>query len=137
MRALFSILNRIISFYVALWKDIPAAYDSYKVARPVPDSDIEYFDEDGNPVSEEEAMTRTITDPEGNVIGSYIPRNESVWSVRVAFSDGKLLPITVSTRDQIVAAQQKINHLNSIFVIIYIIEAAAAILIYFSKRVKY
>ena len=57
--------------------------------------------------------------------------------MRVAFSDGKLLPITVSTRDQIVAAQQKINHLNSIFVIIYIIEAAAAILIYFSKRVKY
>lgn len=121
------------SFKAFIEQDVPATHDPYGVVLK-PDSAMEYYDTDGNPLGEDEARTRTVRDPEGNVIGSYIARNESA-SVRFSFYDGKLqYPITVTTRDQILAAQQKIDHLNVVFTMIYVVEAAGVILFYFTRR---
>ncbi|MEF9866448.1 MAG: hypothetical protein RR814_08475, partial [Oscillospiraceae bacterium] len=81
-----------------------------------------------------QSMTRTITDNAGNVVCRYIERNQSVWSLRYGHLNGELLPITVFTQQEILAARQTIALRNAIFGGIYLLEIAATILVYFKKR---
>ncbi|MEG0769150.1 MAG: hypothetical protein RSG59_04440, partial [Ruthenibacterium sp.] len=84
-----------------------------------------YYDEQGNEMTKEQAMTRTITDNAGNVVCTYIERNQSVLSLRYGHLNGETLPITVFTQQDFLAARQTIALRNTIFGGIYLLEIAA------------
>lgn len=75
---------------------------------------------------------RTITDDSGNVLYEYNHCNDSVIRIR---HDGGL-PITVYTEGHLRGAENIVLLRNAGFVVLYLIEAAAGILIYRKKREK-
>ena len=109
------------------------------VEIPVPSEEVEtgtYYDEYGNEISEEEALTRRLEDKNGNVVCEYIDRNESVVSLRYTPKDGTILPITVCTEDDLQEAKQTAAVRHVIFGVVYCIECLAVVLAYFKKRAK-
>lgn len=133
------------SFVEYMEQDIPASprYSfnggTTAVEIPVPSEEIEtgtYYDEYGNEISEEEALTRRLEDKNGNVVCEYIDRNESVVSLRYTPKDGTILPITVCTEDDLQEAKQTAAVRHVIFGVVYCIECLAVVLAYFKKRAK-
>lgn len=133
------------SFVEYMEQDIPASprYSfnggTTAVEIPVPSEEIEngtYYDEYGNEISEEEALTRRLEDKNGNVVCEYIDRNENVISLRYTPKDGTILPITVCTEDDLQEARQTAAVRHVIFGAVYCIECLAVVLIYFKKRAK-
>ena len=127
------------SFIEYMEQDIPA--DNYYGTEmvPVPESQIGepiYYDQHGNVISEEEALTRTIEDANGNVVCTYIERNESVSSVRYSAKDGTVLPIQVITSGEYRAAVRLSKTITAVYCIIYPIELLVVLLLYFKKRSK-
>ena len=109
------------------------------VEIPVPSEEVEtgtYYDEYGNEISEEEALTRRLEDKNGNVVCEYIDRNESVVSLRYTPKDGTILPITVCTEDDLQEAKQTAAVRHVVFGVVYCIECLAVVLAYFKKRAK-
>lgn len=93
-----------------------------------------YYDEHGNVISEEEALTRELRDHKGNVVFSYVQRNENVCSVRYTEKDGDFLPITVITYDDLQIGRSKLETANTVFGILYCGEVLLGIFIYCKKR---
>ena len=133
------------SFVEYMEQDIPASprysFNGGTTAAdiPVPSEEIEtgtYYDEYGNEISEEEALTRRLEDKNGNVVCEYIDRNESVVSLRYTPKDGTILPITVCTEDDLQEAKQTAAVRHVIFGVVYCIECLAVVLAYFKKRAK-
>ena len=133
------------SFVEYMEQDIPASprYSfnggTTAVEIPVPSEEIEtgtYYDEYGNEISEEEALTRRLEDKNGNVVCEYIDRNESVVSLRYTPKDGTILPITVCTEDDLQETKQTAAVRHVIFGVVYCIECLAVVLAYFKKRAK-
>lgn len=133
------------SFVEYMEQDIPASprysFNGWTTAVeiPVPSEEIEngtYYDEYGNEISEEEALTRRLEDKNGNVVCEYIDRNENVISLRYTPKDGTILPITVCTEDDLQEARQTAAVRHVIFGAVYCIECLAVVLIYFKKRAK-
>lgn len=131
------------SFVEYMEQDIPASprYSfnggTTAVEIPVPSEEIEngtYYDEYGNEISEEEALTRRLEDKNGNVVCEYIDRNENVISLRYTPKDGTILPITVCTEDDLQEARQTAAVRHVIFGAVYCIECLAVVLIYFKKK---
>lgn len=118
------------SFAAYMEQDIPSSrYDMWSVqgeAQIAPDAEI----------AEEEALTSTLEDEDGNVLVKYIRRNWDVVSIRYSNKNGNYLPILVATQDDIREAEVKIAILNMVFAVVYCVEAIAAFLIYFKKRKK-
>jgi transcriptional regulator with XRE-family HTH domain len=103
------------------------------------DSFVEYMEQDipgQSNTSETDAQTETITDVNGNVLCSYVARNHNIWCIDYSAKNGSVLPIKVSTYDDYNAAKTQYNMLNSILIIIYILEAASTYVIYVCKRKK-
>ena len=133
------------SFVEYMEQDIPAEprYDAghqEAVAIPAPESAIgatTYYDQYGNEIGEEEAMTRRLEDKNGKVVCEYIDRNESVTSIRYVPKDGTILPITVFTDYDLREAKQTAAVRHVIFGVAYGIECFAVVLIYFWKRAKH
>lgn len=133
------------SFVEYMEQDIPASprysFNGGTTAAdiPVPSEEIEtgtYYDEYGNEISEEEALTRRLEDKNGNVVCEYIDRNESVVSLRYTPKDGTILPITVCTEDDLQEAKQTAAVRHVIFGVVCCIECLAVVLAYFKKRAK-
>lgn len=132
------------SFINYMEQDIPAeprynAGHKEAVATPIPEEQIgptTYFDQYGNEISEEEAMTRRLEDKNGNVVCEYLDRNQSVISMQYSPKDGTILPITVFTDDALQAARQTAAIRHVIFGAAYCIESLAIVLVYFKKRAK-
>ena len=97
---------------------------------------IEWYDKDGNIISEEEALTRTLEDANGNVVCTYVARNNSVSSIRYAAKDGTVLPIKVITVNDFRAAAGLSNMITTLYCALYPIELLIVLLIYFKKRAK-
>jgi len=93
-----------------------------------------YADSHAEPVDvpEDYEDIRTITDDSGNVLYEYDHRNDSVIRIR---HDGGF-PITVYTQGHLRGAENIVLLRNAGFVVLYLIEAAAGILIYRKKREK-
>lgn len=108
--------------------------ETVMVAEPV-SGEVTYYDEFGNEISEEEALTRELYDSEGNVVCRYVQRNENVCSVRYTDRDGNLFPITVVTYDDLQLGRGKLEFANTIFGFLYCLEIIAGIAIYFRKRI--
>lgn len=133
------------SFIEYMEQDVPAEQrNSFNdgtgaVEIPVPSEEIGtaiYYDEYGNEISEEEALTRRLEDKNGNVVCEYIDRNNSVVSTQYTPKDGTILPITVFTDDNLQEARQIAAIRHVIFGAAYCIECLATILFYFKKRAK-
>ncbi len=99
-----------------------------------PAGETVYFDENGNVITEEEALTRTVTDSDGNVVFSYIQRNETISSVTFGAESDGFLPIYVKTTEHIRAAQRQVEMTNAVFTIVYILEILSCMLAYFLLR---
>ena len=128
------------SFIEFMEQDIPA--DNYSGAEmiPAPESQVgepTYYDQYGDVISEEEALTRTIEDANGNVVCTYIERNESVSSIRYSAQDGTVLPIQVITSGDYRAAARLSNTITALYCVIYPIEILAVLMFYFKKRAKW
>lgn len=132
------------SFVEYMKQDIPASprysFNGRTTAVEIPalSEEIEtgtYYDEYGNEISEEKALTRRLEDKNGNVVCEYIDRNESVVSLRYTPKDGTILPITVCTED---VAGSPANRCcpSCDFRSVYCIKCLAVVLIYFKKRAK-
>ena len=130
------------SFIEYMEQDIPASlryHFNASIETPAPSREIEtgtYYDEYGNEISEEEALTRRLEDRNGNVVCEYIDRNESVVSLQYTPEDGTILPITVYTENDLEEAEQTAAVRHVIFGAAYCIECLAVILAYFNKRVR-
>ena len=133
------------SFIEYMEQDIPAEPKHYfyggtaSVETPVPSEEVEtgtYYDEFGNEITYEEAITRRLEDKNGNVVCEYLDRNERVVSLRYTPKDGTILPITVCTEDDLQEARQTAAVRHVIFGAAYCIECLAVMLIYFKKRAK-
>lgn len=133
------------SFIEYMEQDIPAVprYEANlngSVAVPIPPEEqigpTTYYDQYGNEISEEEALTRRLEDSNGNVVCEYMDRNESVVSLRYTPKDGTILPITVCTEDDLQEARQTASVRHVFFGAAYCIECLAVVLVYFKKRAK-
>lgn len=132
------------SFIDYMEQDIPAesryeANYNGTAAIPIPEERIgtpTYYDEYGNEISEEEALTRKLEDKNGDVVCEYVDRNRSVVSLRYTPKDGTVLPITVFTEADLQAARQTAAVRHVIFGVAYGVESLAVILVYFKKRAK-
>lgn len=81
-------------------------------------------------------MTRSIKDDSGNVLCTYVQRNQNVVSVQYTEKNGTVLPITVFTYDDLTEAEHKAAVRHIIFGCLYAAEAAAVLGFYFKKRAK-
>lgn len=144
----FSIMERTTfndyeSFVTFMEQDIPAEpYEHFSggttaVEHPIPQEvpgTAVYYDQYGNEITEEEARHRTLEDANGNVVCEYQDRNESVISMQYSPKDGTVLPITVSTQEDLNEARQLASVRHVIFAVVYMVEAFAALLVYFKLR---
>ena len=142
------VFNDYESFVEYMEQDIPYGYsyssglftatEELPVApeNAVGEDAIEWYDENGNVISEEEALTRTLEDANGNVVCTYIDRNESVSSIRYSAKDGTVLPIRVITTSDYRAAANISSLITGIYCVLYPIELLVALLVYFKKKVK-
>ena len=128
------------AFKAFMEQEVPAeeaGVDSkYGADAPVQDSAATWYDFDGNMISEDEALTRTIDDADGNVLCTFIHRNQAVSSWTYGYRDGELTSLTVFTQAQYRSAWQKIEAINAVFMRVYFAELAALIFCYFRKRAK-
>ena len=137
----FTIMDGVIfqdydSFAAYMEQDIPSPA-LIGPAAPAMDSAVEgtsYYDEFGNPISEEEALRETLELPDGTVVCEYLRRNNAVISIRYTPHDDTLLPIYVYTYEDLETAQRTAETRHVIFAGAYCVEAAAVALLYFKKR---
>ena len=101
---------------------------------PDPDGEIKYFDVYGNEISEEESRRRELKDKNGTVVCEYIQRNDNVCRLHYSAQDGTVLPITVSTYDDLYEARAKAEVRNGIFAVAYCAECVLVLAFYFLKR---
>lgn len=121
----------------------PSSFGSNQQAgvavRIAPESEATvYYDENGNAVSKDEALTRTIEDGEENTILEYVQRNGNVLSVSYSTgsNDGNILPITVYTYDDYREGLLIVQQRNAVFACIYVLEIIAAVIVYILLRRK-
>jgi len=132
------------SFIEFMEQDIKAKpYKQFGGGTTAPDQAVQeisgtttYYDQYGNEISEEEAYHRTLEDSNGNVVCEYQHRNEGVVSIQYSAKDDTVLPITVFTEDDRDEARQLASVRHVIFAVVYMVEALAALLVYFKLRKK-
>ncbi len=95
-----------------------------------------YYDEYGNEISREEALTRRLKDSSGNVVCQYLHRNQQVVSLRYTPQEGTVLPITVYTQEDLQKAQETAAVRHVLFGAIYGAEIIAVLLVYWKRRAK-
>ncbi|MBQ2794386.1 MAG: helix-turn-helix transcriptional regulator [Oscillospiraceae bacterium] len=131
------------SFIEYMEQDVPSEHEyganyNGSATSPVPEEEIGsavYYDEFGNEISKEEALTTRLKDKNGNVVCEYISRRSFV-SLRYTPKDGTVLPITVCTEDDLFEARETAAVRHVIFGTAYCVECIAVLLIYFIKRAK-
>ena len=104
--------------------------------QEAPTGEVTYYDQYGNAISEEEALTRTLEDKNGNVVCTYIERNESVSSLRYEQKEDTVLPITVISNREYRLAWHRHDLINTAYCVLYPMEMMVVLLIYFKKRAK-
>jgi len=134
------------SFIAFAEEDVRDTYEAPSVSihyydgeiTAVPDlssiGDTVYYDENGNPITEEEALTRTMEDSDGNVVFSYIQRNETISSIAFGTESEGFLPIHVKTKEHVRAAYRQVQMINAVFTVVYVIEVLAVLFAYFLLR---
>lgn len=103
------------------------------------DSFVAYMEQDipypGLP-SDPNPQKETLKLSDGTVACEYWDRNATVTSISYMSSEDTLLPITVATYDDLEEAEDRLAACHRIFLAVYCIEAAGAVLFYWLKRKK-
>ena len=134
------------SFGAFMKQDIPDTFygaeppsDVYEIVSP--EGDAQYVDVYGNEITkeeydrrQEEYYRREIKDEDGKVLFTYQDRNGDVVRVNYSVENGSALPITVYTRQDVRAAEEKTGYVNAAFLALYILESAAAVTVYWFKK---
>lgn len=98
-----------------------------------PSANIEYYDEEGNLLPEEEALREYLFDQDGQVVGSYLARNQTV--VLIKMGPGRnLFPIQVYSSQDLVQGHRIMDLINVGFGLLYLVEAALLLAVYYKKR---
>lgn len=117
-------------------EEFPAPYSgggAYAIAPESATGERAWYDENGNEISEEEALTQTLRDENGGVICTYIARNRTAAYIRYGTGERKL-PIRVVTYSALNVGRARRSLIGTGFLVLYGAEAAAAILVYAGKR---
>ena len=134
------------SFGAFMKQDIPDTFygaeppsDVYEIVSP--EGNAQYVDVYGNEITkeeydrrQEEYYRREIKDEDGKVLFTYQDRNGDVVRVNYSVKDGSALPITVYTRQDVRAAEEKVGYVNAAFIALYVLEAIVALAVYLKKR---
>lgn len=102
-------------------------------ATPIPGTTT-YYDEDGNEISEEEALTEQLVLSDGTVVCEYLNRNRSVSYISYGKESDGLLPITVITHDALRDGFARLGLIHGAFGALYFLELIAAVVLYRKKR---
>lgn len=127
----------------------PLVFDNYEdfkdyMAQPIPWDDADgtsanapvggtYYDQYGNPITAEEAHTHQIKNIDGEVVCEYLKYNEQAVSFSYTVSK-TCLPIRVITRQAMQDANRVISVIHDCFIVLYVLELAAAFAIYLRKK---
>ena len=111
------------------------AYDNGTVAAE-PFGGVTYYDENGNEISQEEALTEELYDKDGNVIYTYMRLNNSVSRTEYGSITEDNFRVTVYTDREISRGLMVKNNVMIIFCLVYAAEIIIAIVIYLVKRRK-
>ena len=137
------------SFIEYMEQDVPfdetpyqtGLFESAQDSATAPQSSVEeiigegtWYDEFGNEITEEEALTRKLEDANGNVVCTYIARNNAVSFIRYTEKDGSVLPITVYTTSEMRTARTWAGIISSAVCLLYPTELLAGFVIYYRKR---
>ena len=134
-----TVFTDIADFQAYMEQDVPLD-ESCLIGDTAPESveevlkDTQYFDQWGNPISVEDALTQVITSPAGNELCRFVERNHAVATWHCSFIGEEFQSATAYTYDQMDAAREKIHTANSLFSAVYLAECAAGLLVYAWKR---
>lgn len=98
--------------------------------------EITYYDDYGNEISEEEALTEYVYDNDGHVLCEYLNRNQSVYKIEYNDDSENKLPVRVYTYEQFYEGRETVETFNVLFMAAYIAELSLTVIIYISKRRK-
>lgn len=124
--------------YDELFTDVEVEHIEY----PEEEFEERYYDDEGNEITYEEYeklhFMEEVRDKDGNVVCTYIRRNDGVAAIRyghISYEEGEDMPITIYTHQEMRQEQLIIDDLvNPIFMMIYIIEIVAGIVFYFKAK---
>ncbi len=100
-----------------------------------PNTAVVYYDQNGNVISEEEALTEHLYDGE-EVVLTYVRRNEKVQNIRYSIQNGEVQFLEVLTWDAYYRGRAQLSTFNSLFYIAYAAEYLIALWFYWIKRKK-
>jgi len=100
-----------------------------------PDDTIVYYDQYGNVISEEAAMTEYLYEADA-VFASYVRRNEAVQNVRYSIVDGEIQFLEVLTWDAYYCGRDSLETFNILFGLANAAEYGLAVMVYAVKRKK-
>lgn len=153
MRRCILIFAAVLAATLVLWLAVSAYWGVIRLAEGKVFTDYESFaafmEQDADPYGgsairvpvdsihdgQEDIPRETLLDGEGNVLISYIPRNESVSLIDWADNSSRL-PITVYSRDDLRAAGDIVALRNACFGMVCLLEAGTAFGVYWAKRKK-
>lgn len=98
-----------------------------------PSTNIEYYDEEGNSLSAEEALREYLFDQDGQMVGSYLARNQEVVLIKMG-TGRNLFPIKVYTSEYLTQGHWVMDLINVGFGLLYLVEAALLLAVYYKKR---
>lgn len=147
-----TVFNDYESFVAFMEQDIPYEelngqsgwFTTAEGTAPAPESSTEivggdaitWYDAEGNVITEEEARTRTLKDKNGQVVCTYIDRNQSVSHISYSPQEGTVLPIRVVTRTDYQAGSRRSQLVTAAYCLLYPAEVLAAALVYGKKRAR-
>ena len=108
-----------------------ATYTAVPVGPP--DDTIVYYDQYGNVISEEAAMTEYLYEADA-VFASYVRRNETVQNVRYSIVDGEIQFLEVLTWDAYYRGRDSLETFNILFGLANAAEYGLAVMVYAVKR---
>ena len=77
-----------------------------------------------------------IKDADGKTVVDCIRKNETVVNIEYGDLENGFLPIKVVTSDESAVGQQRLMHIKTAFIAVYVIETVIAIFVYIKKRQK-
>ena len=137
--AQWRVFENVDSFIAFMEQDVeydhPFAATHTAVPIAPPDDAIVYYNQYGNMISEEEALTEHLYEGD-QILASYVRRNETVQNIRYSIQNGEVQFLEVLIWDEYYRGQAQLNVFNTLFSFAYAVEYVLAVIIYLLKRRK-
>ena len=126
------------SFIAYMEQDVEYNRTNHSAMIPIPEAPgdaIIYYDQYGNVISEEQALTDHLYEGD-QIVASYVRRNEAVQNIRYSIQNGKAQFLEVLTWDEYYRGRAQLNVFNTLFGFTYAAEYLIAFWFYLVKRRK-